>query len=115
MGSSGKKVVKKVANVATLGVYGAMNKASRAAAASYDAQEAAIREQIDAMKASEAANVTVQAASDPTATMQNAAANSAIQAENEDALRRRRLSLQNTYNSSSRLYGALTGKNVLGG
>lgn len=122
MGSSVKNVTRGVLGVATGGLsevayagYKAMKGAGGSADNAYQAQAAALQQQIDAMKSSAEAQTTVQVSNNPGATQQNVAQNAQLNAANEEALRRRRVALSSTYNNASRLYGALTGKSVLGG
>lgn len=113
-----KKVTRVALGIATLGgseIYRALKGTGGSADNAYNAQAAAIQQQIDAMKSSADAQVTVQTSSDPAATQQNIAQNAQINAANEEAARRRRMALAATYGGSSRLYGALTGKQILGG
>lgn len=116
MGKKVKKVANTALNAATLGVWGAIKGSGGSADNAYAEQEKALQAQIDAMKESANAATTVQTSIDPAAIQQNTAQNAQINAANEEAARRRRATLAGTYNTNSRLYGALTGgKNILGG
>lgn len=98
------------------GAYKGFKGMAKSADNAYMAQARALQEQTAAIKQAANASNAVQVVNNPTATQQNVDTNAQINAANEDTLRRRRMTMANTYNSNSRLYGSLTGgKSILGG
>lgn len=110
-----KKWTRAVLGVATMGASELYYQGKKYASKAEMEQAKALDAQIAAMRASAAAQNTVQVSSDPATTQANVDQNAQINAANEEAARRRRATLANTYSNNSRLYGAMGGKNILGG